>query len=45
MNKINYQKPEVLVTDLYLEGVLCQSLVAPSNSIETWQVDETFTWE
>lgn len=45
MNKINYQKPEVLVTDLYLEGVLCQSPVASSCSIETWEVDETFTWE
>ena len=44
MNKINYQKPEVLVTDLYLEGVLCQSDPAVSAaSIEPWQ-EETFTW-
>ena len=42
MNKINYQKPEVLVTELYLEGVLCQSPVA--SSIETWEAD-TFNWE
>ena len=45
MNKINYQKPEVLVTELYLEGVLCSSDPAVSAaSIEEWQVD-TFTWE
>ena len=44
MNKINYQKPEVLVTDLYLEGVLCQSPVASSCSIESWE-EEKFTWE
>ena len=44
MNKINYQKPEVLVTELYLEGVLCQSASAVSAaSIEDWQED-TFVW-
>lgn len=45
MNKINYQKPEVLVTELYLEGVLCQSTPTVSAaSIEDWET-ETFTWE
>ena len=44
MNKKKKKKPEVLVTDLYLEGVLCQSASAVSAaSIEDWQED-TFVW-
>ena len=45
MNKINYQKPEVLVTELYLEGVLCQSDPAVSAaSIEDWGEEVKFQW-
>ena len=43
MKKINYQTPEVLVTDLNLEGMLCQSDPVSAASIETWE-EETFTW-
>ena len=42
--KINYQTPEVLVTDLNLEGMLCQSgLDVSAASIETWATEE-FEW-
>ena len=42
MKKINYQTPEVLVTDLNLEGMLCQSGPDVSAaSIEEW-VEEDF---
>ena len=44
MKKINYQTPEVLVTDLNLEGMLCESGPDVSAaSIETWATDE-FEW-
>ncbi|MGM9785173.1 MAG: hypothetical protein ACI3ZI_08945 [Candidatus Cryptobacteroides sp.] len=44
MKKINYQTPEVLVTDLNLEGMLCQSGPDVSAaSIEAWG-EEEFTW-
>lgn len=44
MKKINYQTPEVLVTDLNLEGMLCQSsLDVSAASIEEWE-NETFSW-
>ena len=44
MKKINYQTPEVLVTDLNLEGMLCQSLDVSAASIEAWGEEEVFTW-
>lgn len=44
MKKINYQTPEVLVTDLNLEGMLCLSGPDVSAaSIEEWE-NETFSW-
>ena len=44
MKKINYQTPEVLVTDLNLEGMLCQSrLEVTPASIDPWEA-ETFEW-
>lgn len=45
MKKINYQTPEVLVTDLNLEGMLCQSSSpdVSAASIETWATEE-FEW-
>ena len=43
MKKINYQTPEVLVTDLNLEGMLCQSPDVSAASIEEW-VEEDFKW-
>ena len=44
MKKINYQTPEVLVTDLNLEGMLCLSGPDVSAaSIETWATEE-FEW-
>ena len=40
---VGYRSPEVTVTEIYAEGVLCASKVGSTLSVEAWE-DEDFSW-
>ena len=40
----SYESPEVKVTEIHSEGVLCASTVGSELSVETWGEDESFSW-
>ena len=39
-----YRSPEVTVTEIYAEGVLCASAVGSNLSVQTWDVEEDISW-
>ena len=43
-NTFNYESPEVTVTEIVAEGVLCASTVGSDLSVEKWEEDDPFSW-
>ena len=42
-NNVSYRSPEVSVTEIFAEGVLCASKVGSELSVEAWE-DGDFSW-
>ena len=43
-NNVSYRSPEVSVTEIFAEGVLCASQVGSKLSVKEWDVEEDFSW-